>query len=90
MDESEFIDSMDMGGVDWKENKNSELVGKEIESFGISGGSLEIRSMGIDDGLELLFFLPSLGAPTPFAPLVTLIRNLQLLKDVKAMGGSLE
>ncbi|KAK4735279.1 hypothetical protein R3W88_009540 [Solanum pinnatisectum] len=90
MDESEFIDSMDMGG-EWigkvsqlqntsetcdklfvsanscesAENKNSEPVGKEIESFGTSGGSLEIRSMGIDDGLELL-------------------------RDFKTMGGSLE
>ncbi|KAH0690371.1 hypothetical protein KY290_018609 [Solanum tuberosum] len=90
MDESEFIDSMDMGG-EWigkvsqlqntsetcdklfvsanscesAEYKNSELVGKEIESFGTSGGSLEIRSMGIDDGLELL-------------------------RDFKTMGGSLE
>ncbi|XP_049393124.1 uncharacterized protein LOC125857565 [Solanum stenotomum] len=90
MDESEFIDSMDMGG-EWigkvsqlqntsetcdklfvsanscesAEYKNSELVGKEIESFGTSGGSLEIRYMGSDDGLELL-------------------------RDFKTMGGSLE
>ncbi|KAH0703286.1 hypothetical protein KY285_017564 [Solanum tuberosum] len=90
MDESEFIDSMDMGG-EWigkvsqlqntsetcdklfvsanscesAEYKSSELVGKEIESFGTSGGSLEIISMGIDDGLELL-------------------------RDFKTMGGSLE
>ncbi|XP_015070878.1 uncharacterized protein LOC107015196 [Solanum pennellii] len=90
VDESEFIDSMDMG-EEWigkviqlqntsencdklfestnscesAVNKNSELVGKEIESFGTSDGSLEIRSMGIDDDLEFL-------------------------RDVKTMGGSLE
>lgn len=34
------------------EYKNSELIGKEIDSFGISAGSLEIKSMEIDDGLE--------------------------------------
>ncbi|XP_004236533.1 uncharacterized protein [Solanum lycopersicum] len=90
VDESEFMDSMDMG-EEWigkviqlqntsencdklfestnscesAENKNSELVGKEIESFGTSDGSLEIRSMGIDDDLDFL-------------------------RDVKTMGGSLE
>lgn len=43
------------------ENKNSKLVRKEIESSGISGGSLEIKSTGIDDGLEFLGDVKSLG-----------------------------
>ncbi|XP_060204629.1 uncharacterized protein LOC132632644 [Lycium barbarum] len=58
MDERKFIGSMENSdklfiSTDSCEYKNSELVGKQIESFGSSGGSLEIKPMGIEDGLEL-------------------------------------
>ncbi|KAM3381102.1 putative protein isoform X3 [Capsicum galapagoense] len=61
MDEREFTDSMDMdensdklfmsaNSCESTEYKYNELVEKN-GSLGVSGGSLEIKSMGIDDGL---------------------------------------
>ncbi|MCD7456689.1 hypothetical protein HAX54_032745 [Datura stramonium] len=42
------------------EYKNSELI-EENGSFGICGGSLEIKPMGIDDGLEFLRDVKTMG-----------------------------
>ncbi|CAN4088122.1 unnamed protein product [Withania somnifera] len=64
MDERDFIDSMDMGenidklfistdSCESVEYKNSEVIRKNGSS-GVSGDSLEVKSTGIDDGLEFL------------------------------------